>query len=338
MDFPFPDVLEQIFAPVFDPRKRLYFGYLLCAVPVVIVYAHFSSRDNPWRALKCLADIRIWWSRSARCDYLIVFINHFVMRLLGPRLVSTLAVTTFLFESLHHLFDGRPMALAAAPDWSIALAFTAVLFVFDDATKYLVHRWLHTVPFLWAFHKVHHSAQALTPITVFRVHPVEGVLFSLRATAVQAGVLSVFFFFFGERVDLISVLGANVFLFAFNVTGSNLRHTHVWISYGRILERLLISPAQHQIHHSTARRHVNKNYGAVLAVWDGLGGSLYGAGDETNLRFGLSGERDAPNSLQSVYLRPFAEALAVLKRAVWKRKAPLPRGVGAAPDRPGHSR
>jgi len=34
------------------------------------------------------------------------------------------------------------------------------------------------VPFLWEFHKVHHSANVLTPITAFRVHPVDTWLFA----------------------------------------------------------------------------------------------------------------------------------------------------------------
>ena len=32
------------------------------------------------------------------------------------------------------------------------------------------------MPFLWEFHKVHHSAEVLNPITGFRSHPVDQVL------------------------------------------------------------------------------------------------------------------------------------------------------------------
>ena len=62
---------------------------------------------------------------------------------------------------------------------------------------------------------------------------------------------------------------------------ANLRHSHVWITYGRIMERLLISPAQHQIHHSKNKVHFDRNFGVVLAIWDGMFGTLELAGKKT---------------------------------------------------------
>ncbi len=44
---------------------------------------------------------------------------------------------------------------------------------------FFLHHWLfHKVPFLWEFHKVHHSAKVLTPLTDFRAHPVEILTYS----------------------------------------------------------------------------------------------------------------------------------------------------------------
>jgi len=170
-------------------------------------------------------------------------------------------------------------------------------------------------PVLWAFHKVHHSATTLTPLTVYRTHPMEAVLFSLRGTAVQASVVAVFIFCFGSAVDLFTVLGASVFLFAFNAAGSNLRHSHVRIGYGRRLERWLMSPAQHQIHHSVEERHHDKNFGTVLSLWDWLGGTLYLAEKGEELRYGLTaGETREMNGLAALYLRPALEAGQVVKK------------------------
>ena len=59
--------------------------------------------------------------------------------------------------------------------------FSVAMFVADDFTKYLMHRWMHRWPALWSIHKVHHSAETLTPITVYRVHPLEGVLYATRS-------------------------------------------------------------------------------------------------------------------------------------------------------------
>ena len=120
-------------------------------------------------------------------------------------------------------------------------------------------------------------------------------------------------------MQLATVLGANAILFVFHVAGSNLRHSHVWISYGALLEHLFISPAQHQIHHSVDRRHHDKNFGAVLAVWDWLGGTLNLASGERDLQFGVGGAEASPHALSTLYLTPFRDALDGLSRALIKR-------------------
>ena len=101
---------------------------------------------------------------------------------------------------------------------------------------------MHRVPFLWAFHQVHHSAETMTPFTIFRTHPIEGVIFILRTSIVQGVVISVFIFLFGNKVDLVTVFGASVGVVIFHSLGSNLRHSHIKIRYPRIIERIFISP------------------------------------------------------------------------------------------------
>ena len=92
------------------------------------------------------------------------------------------------------------------PLWTITALFTFSYFILNDFSRFFVHKLLHEVPFLWEFHKVHHSARVLTPITVFRTHPVEGILFSFRSIFVQGFLIAVFTFLFGDRVDPIYVL------------------------------------------------------------------------------------------------------------------------------------
>ena len=317
MDFSFLPFVEELFDPLINPQKRIFVGYLLSALVIALFFIFIFSNSKLIEAAQQIFSKKVWWSKSAKSDYQIVVINKIVMMGIAPRLISKLVVATFLFESLHIVFDGRPQLWLTAPDWAIAGLFTLCLFLLDDLAKYLLHRWLHTVPFLWPFHKVHHTAETLTPFTVLRSHPVEGILFSIRATLVQAVTLGSFFFFFGDRMELVSVFGANIFLFIFNVTGANLRHSHIWITYGRLLEHILISPAQHQIHHSIEQRHYDTNYGAVLAVWDWMGKSLHLAHGEKNIQFGVAGETSACHNLKQIYLSPFAEATEIL--SVWRK-------------------
>ncbi len=171
-----------------------------------------------------------------------------------------------------------------------------------------MHKW----PILWSLHKVHHSATKLTPMTIYRTHPLEGILFTLRGSFTQGISISTFVFFFGNNVDLYTVIGVNVFVFCFNVAGSNLRHSHIGIRYWRWLEYIIISPAQHQLHHSIAERHYDKNFGATLAVWDWIFGSLNHSEDTEQLTLGVKEEGvSEPHSLYTLYLRPIIEIYKV---------------------------
>ena len=329
------DYLGELAEIFVDPKKRVFAGYLIAAFAIACLAmlgaAGWNLRAGVAAGRRHLFSRAIWWSASARADYKMFAVNQALMMALGPRLVGRMAIATALFAGLHGLVGGRPDAAHALPGWLVVLGFTLSHFLLDDLSKYLVHRALHRWPLLWAFHKVHHSAETLTPLTVFRTHPLEAVVFSLRGTAVQAAVVSVFVFFFGSAVDLFTVLGASVLLFAFNAAGSNLRHSHVRISYGRRLERILMSPAQHQIHHSVEERHHDRNFGTVLALWDWIGGTLCLAEKGPALRYGLAADTATEaNSLTALYVRPVLESGQVLHRAAARAALPPARLLIAA--------
>ena len=324
MELIFSDYLDQLIDPFINPRKRVFVGYLAASLLIALGFYAITTRASLPECFSTLFSRRIWWSRSARADVKILLINQALMLGIMPRLISRLAVATLIFESLHVWFDGRTLLFQGAPDWAIAGFFTFLLFLVDDAVKYLVHRVLHRWPVLWCFHKVHHTAETLTPLTVYRTHPVEALIFALRSIVVQGTMVAGFLYFFGDRAELVTVLGANIFLALFNATGSNLRHSHVWLSYGRWVERVLISPAQHQIHHSAAPAHHDRNFGAVLAVWDWMGGSLCTAGKYQSLRYGVGGPADAPHDLKSLYLTSFVDAARRIRRSTSKGQKKMP--------------
>ena len=334
------DYLSELADSFVDPKKRVFAGYLIAALAIACIAmlgaAGWNLRAGAAASRRHLFSRAIWWSASARADYKMFALNQALMMALGPRLVGRMAVATALFTGLHGLIGGRPDAALMLPGWLVVLGFTLCHFLLDDLSKYLVHRALHRWPVLWAFHKVHHSAETLTPLTVFRTHPLEAVVFTVRGTAVQAAVVSVFVFFFGGAVDLFTVLGANVLLFAFNAAGSNLRHSHVRIGYGRRLERILMSPAQHQIHHSVEERHHDRNFGTALALWDWIGGTLCLAETGAALRYGLAADTTTEaNSLTALYVRPVLESGRVLRRAAARAGRLALRGglkLAAAPS------
>lgn len=120
-----------------------------------------------------------------------------------------------------------------------------------------------------------------------------------------------------------TVLSINAVDFAWNATGSNLRHSHVWLSYPRWLSHLLISPAMHQVHHSADPRHHDKNLGNIFALWDWLFGTLYLPERVEPVSFGLGDAGAGHETLRGLYARPFVDAWAWLcGRGGRARRAP----------------
>ena len=215
----------------------------------------------------------------------------------------SVAATSFADSSRLSDLDCSFAALSAATACSFASANAAC----SDFSRYLLHRLCHQIPLLWQFHQVHHSAEVMTPLTLYRSHPVENLLFTIRGILVTGLITGVFFYFFGTRAVQYQFLGVNFFGLLFNFFGANLRHSHVWISYGSIVERVFLSPAQHQLHHSAHPNDHGANYGSCLAIWDWGGGSLRVASERRVSQFGLSQEESNhnPHALGSVLFGPF---------------------------------
>ncbi len=318
-------LLAELLNDFTDPAKRIFAGFLVSSCIIAIFWCRVSRHLFFADALRFVFARKVWWSKSARCDYWIFLINGAISALLAPKMLGQLTVALILFEAMHVLFAGRPLAGGEWPTWAVMAMFTLTLFVLDDFARYWVHRLLHAVPCLWAFHKVHHSATSLTPITVFRTHPVESVIFILRSALVQGSCIATFIFFFDDQVKLIAVLSANVFNFCFNALGSNLRHSQIALGYWHPLERIFLSPAQHQIHHSTARTHIDKNFGVALALWDLVFKTHCHSSRNQELKFGLRGESTVNhNHLKAIYWTPFCEAFnaVVLPFSNWIVSSP----------------
>jgi sterol desaturase/sphingolipid hydroxylase (fatty acid hydroxylase superfamily) len=304
LSFIFSDWLSLFF----NPQKRIFWGYLLSALLLAVAWLVVYKECRLYDSLRQIFSPANWLSKSVQTDYLLMIINGMVMTLLSPRLLGKAAVATFIFTALHQLLEGRILIATHLPDWFIATAFTLFLFIFDDFARYWLHRWLHKVSFLWAFHKVHHSATILNPFTVFRSHPVEAILFSLRSALVQGISVAIFIYFFGDKVTLVMVLGASVFSFIFNLIGSNLRHSSIPMGYWKPIEHVFMSPAQHQVHHSYAPEHIDKNFGVALSLWDTCFGSLCCSTKNQQLSYGLTeSTNDNQHTLVMLYIHPFKE-------------------------------
>jgi sterol desaturase/sphingolipid hydroxylase (fatty acid hydroxylase superfamily) len=275
-------LFELLTAPAekfIDPSERVFWGYLF----------------NPIEQLRRLFNPKYWLSRSSLYDMFLLIFNT-IMRLtliipfFGSHVVVTVLVGGFLQE---HIGDAPDLNLG----WFwIATIFSISFLVLDDLSRFILHFCMHRFDFLWYFHKTHHSATVLTPLTIFRVHPVEHILYFSRRLIVFGFVTGVFIWLFSHRLIGLQILGVDMFGVMFNFAAANLRHSHIWISFGR-LEKIFISPAQHQIHHSVGNS--NANLGSIFSVWDGLLGTRTYSGQKRELEFGLGPEKYEPRNKEA---------------------------------------
>ena len=308
------DALVAPFLIPFSPDQRIYLVYLVTAFALAyLVFAAARDRGAPEAQGSLLRQIfpkRIYAHRSAWTDYKYFVVNKLAYPVLfAPLVIGAAAATEWSGALLAALWGPEGPGFGSGPA-SLALMTLSLLLALDFGV-FITHYFQHKVPALWEFHKVHHSAEVLTPITVYRMHPVD-TLFTTSVTGLLTGALhGLFAYLYAEVPGVVAVFGLNVGVFAFYLLGYNLRHSHVWLPYPGWLSHLLISPAQHQIHHSSAPRHFDKNLGFIFAFWDWLAGTLYVPRAQEALEFGLyRGEHRAYDGVLALYLLPLKKLFA----------------------------
>lgn len=288
-----------------NPKKRLFWGYLCSAFFLALCWLCFFQRQRLKNAIKTIFSPAIWFSKSSKADMICFLINRIFFMFFRPLLLTQIVVATALFHGLHYQTFLPLGMFSHSPYWLSAGLFTCCFFLLDDLSRFALHLALHKIPFLWEFHKFHHSAETLTPLTVTRAHPVEGILFTLRSAMVQGVAIAIFLYLFGQQISLLTVLGVNIFVVLFHGLGSNLRHSHISIHYPEWLERFLMSPAQHHLHHSSQIQHFDKNFGVALSLWDRMAGSFMHS-TKANLNYGIGEETQYfTKTVAHMYLLPF---------------------------------
>ncbi|WP_428737084.1 sterol desaturase family protein [Sulfurimonas sp.] len=258
-----------------NATQRVYWIYILSALLIALIYTRVYPETKTYFSKSVL------WHTSAQMDYLyFIVISAIKIGVIFPLILSSKDValqTTFFMQKqfgfLH--LDTAQIGVIAT--------YTISIFLINDFTRYWLHRWMHESTLLWKFHRVHHSAEVLNPLTFYRVHPIENILFGLRYALSVGFVTGVFIYLFGASIGVVEILGVNVITFLFGLAGSNLRHSHIPLRYG-VFEKLIISPFLHQLHH--AKKSINTNYGSVLSVWDQIFKTYYVTQSNSKLDFG----------------------------------------------------
>jgi sterol desaturase/sphingolipid hydroxylase (fatty acid hydroxylase superfamily) len=268
------DTLLSPFAFLLEPQKRIYWMYLLSSAVLVFLF----HRKIVFKKIPL-------WTSSYAVDLCWLVVNQLLLKIwIIPFFAMQVSAALLINSGLSEFFGAGNFFKLTVPIFTILFAF--VLFIIDDLGKFIVHFSFHRIPFLWPFHAVHHSATTLTPFTLYRIHPIEFMINSVRSFCVGAVISGIFVYLFANNISVFTIVGVNLFLFVFNLAGSNLRHSPFYLGFGG-WEKLFISPAQHQIHHSVEIKHFDKNFGSTLAIWDHLFNSLMHSKTETVTEFGL---------------------------------------------------
>jgi sterol desaturase/sphingolipid hydroxylase (fatty acid hydroxylase superfamily) len=297
----------------------LAWPYLLASLTIAGAAYCWSQKNSVSSAPSFMAFLfprAVYGHPSAKLDYRFYLVSVLLnVLLIFPMLVGVgvLAEKTGKGLFIGYLAWEPPAALPVPYLFAAALGF----YLLHDFVNYWAHRLLHKVPFLWSFHQVHHSAEVLTPISAYRAHPLE-----FFVTAVfRAPVIGLAFVFYEhispQDLAVTTIFGVGLVGFMYGLTGAHLQHSHLAISYGPLLDRVLMTPIVHQTHHSLDPRHHDKNFGVKFALWDWWLGTLCVPDRRERLRFGLAGtNKDDFATVGQLYFGPFRRAARLIRQSL----------------------
>jgi sterol desaturase/sphingolipid hydroxylase (fatty acid hydroxylase superfamily) len=221
-----------------------------------------------------------------RCDVMFFWLNSYFAT------AGTLIAVALLGSWMHWLVpDAVHHAVTSQPAWA---QFVEAVFL-SEVGEYWAHRKMHTVPFLWRFHKVHHSVDEMDWLASARLHPVD------RALTASAAFLPLFVL--GFSTTTIGVFALFAALQAVAV------HANVRFTFGPF-RYILATPQYHHWHH--AGEVYDKNYAAQLPLVDWMFRSLYvpGKGKQWPKSYGI--DEDAPTDYLGQLAWPFRAAEPVI--------------------------
>ena len=168
------------------------------------------------------------------------------------------------------------------------------LFVLD-LVIWFQHMFTHRNQFLWKFHRVHHTDKELDVSTGIRFHPVE-IMFSFLVKVIAIILIG---------ASPLAVLIFEILLSSFALL------THSNVNFGKNTElklnRIIVTPRMHLIHHAPCRQLHDNNYGFCLSIWDRMFRTYIPVNSDPDDRIGLFGFGDKDLSFKRLMSLPFED-------------------------------
>jgi len=195
-------------------------------------------------------------------DLIHYFVNTFVLQV-G---IVFLIISVYL-----PLRDLIPVAIRLEIFQLPAFVQLLLIMLIAEMGYYSAHRLMHVVPFLWRFHRVHHSSHQLDWLATARFHPLD-LMITWSITTLPIILLG-----FSAKVFAVFQM---IWLFQNYLAHSNIK----WKI--PIISRVLLTPQVHHWHHSADPNIYNTNFAGQLMFMDHLFGTYYHSKNETPQQYG----------------------------------------------------
>lgn len=284
------DIIENAYSSYWNYLKQevllinhwdnYFYGLILLSILVWVLEILF-----PWRKNQSMFRKDFW------LDTFYMFFNFFLLNLIVLIALSNTAAEIFndLLRFLgFDLVNLQLFDIDNLPRWLGLFIF----FIISDFVQWNTHRLLHHVPFLWNFHKVHHSVKEMGFAAHLRYHWMEPVVYK-SLLYIPIAVIGGF-----DAQDVAIV-------HFFNIAIGHLNHANLGWDYG-ILKYIFNNPKMHIWHHAKMLPNSSKygvNYGITLSIWDYLFGTSHIPEDGRDIELGFDKDETFPKDFfaQTIY-------------------------------------
>ena len=238
----------------------------------------------PWRKNQKTIRKDFW------LDGFYMFFNFFLFSLIGYNAVSNVAVE-FFNDGLKSVgIDNLAFFnIKSFPYWGQLL----ILFLVRDFIQYFIHRLLHRVPFLWNFHKVHHSVKEMGFAAHLRYHWMETIVYRSL-----------------EYIPL-ALIGFGItdfiLVYLFTLAVGHFTHSNISIPLG-IFKYIFNNPQMHIWHHGkVVPKKYGVNFGLTLSLWDYLFRTDYIPSNGRDIELGFENDEKFPQGFLSQEFYPLTK-------------------------------
>lgn len=260
-----------------------YYNYFWMLTIVSVLFILLEA-FRPWRKNQPVLRKDFW------LDFFYMYFNFFLFSLLIYEAGANVVVNAFQNAQQWLGFDF--IGFVDVMGWPVFLQLT-VFFVLRDFIQWNTHILLHKVPFLWNYHKVHHSVKEMGFASHLRFHWMENVVYGsiqyLPLAMIGFNLEHAFFVYF-----ITTLIG-------------HWNHTNFTMNIGP-LRYIFNNPEMHIWHHAKnlpEDKQTGVNFGLSLSVWDYLFGTNYIPHNGRDIELGFPGDETFPEDFANQNLYGF---------------------------------